>query len=236
MLVLRSALFNAAFFLFTGLCCLSFTLILWLPRRIMVAAQRWWAARVLDLLRLICGIEWQVRGRHHLPPNPVIIAAKHQSAWDTLVWQSIVGDPAIVMKAELMRIPFYGWICQRTKQIAIDRRAGAKALKDMIRAAREARDASRGIVIFPQGTRVAPGAKAPYQPGIAALYRDLGLPVVPVALNSGLFWGRRSFLRPKGTIVLELLEPIPPGLDRRTFMARLEQGIETATTALCEHP
>ncbi|HEX9569826.1 MAG TPA: lysophospholipid acyltransferase family protein, partial [Rhodospirillales bacterium] len=186
-------------------------------------------------LERLAGIGYEVRGRERLPEPPCILAVKHQSAWDTLIWHLIADDPAIVMKRELLALPIYGAYCRKTEMIAVDRKAGASAMRAMLEAARAAAAAGRPIVIFPQGTRTAPGtptAAAPYLPGVSALYRGLGLPVVPVALNSGLFWPRRSFLRRPGRIVLEYLEPIPPGLPRAAFMAELEGRIETATRRL----
>ena len=137
-----------------------------------------------------------------------------------------------MLKKELAWLPIYGWYAMRAGSIAVDRKAGATALKRMIAAARRAVAAGRPIVIFPEGTRTAVGARLPYQPGVAALYLQLGVPLVPVAVNSGLYWGRRAFLKRPGRIVLEVLPPIPPGLDRRTVMRLLEERIEVATERL----
>jgi len=144
----------------------------------------------------------------------------------------VLGDPAVVLKRELLLLPFYGWYAARAGSIAIDRRAGAGALRGMVAAARPIAAEGRPIVIFPEGTRTAPGERLPYQPGVAALYRALALPLVPAAVNSGLFWGRRSFVKRPGRIVLEFLEPLPPGWSRRRLMSELEKRIETATAAL----
>ena len=137
-----------------------------------------------------------------------------------------------VMKQELMRLPIYGWLSYRQGHIAVDRKAGAAAIRGLLRAAKVAFANRRAIVIFPQGTRVPPGVNLPYQPGIVGLYSALGVPVVPVALNSGLFWGRRSFVKRPGTIVIEVLPEIPPGRERTEFLRELEQRIETATARL----
>jgi 1-acyl-sn-glycerol-3-phosphate acyltransferase len=157
---------------------------------------------------------------------------KHQSAWDTLILPVVLGDPAVVIKRELLWLPFYGWYAARAGSIPIDRRGGAGTLRRMVAAAREAAAAARPIVIFPEGTRTAPGQRLTYQPGVAALYQSLGLPLVPAAVNSGLYWGRRSFVKRPGRIVLSFLEPIPPGLPRREVMRELESRIEEATAAL----
>jgi 1-acyl-sn-glycerol-3-phosphate acyltransferase len=157
---------------------------------------------------------------------------KHQSAWDTLILPVVLGDPAVVIKRELLWVPFYGWYAARAGSIAIDRRGGAGALRRMLADAREAAEQGRAIVIFPEGTRTAPGQTLTYQPGVAALYQALALPSVPAAVNSGLYWGRRAFVKRPGRIVLSFLEPIPPGLPRREVMAELETRIETATAGL----
>ncbi|WP_416897585.1 MAG: lysophospholipid acyltransferase family protein [Minwuia sp.] len=232
MTFIRTLLFNIWFWLWSAVMNVAFLPALLLPRRVVMAGQRVWAMGLNWGLRHLVGLRWTVRGRGNLLPGPVIIACKHQSMWDTIIWHIEVDDPAIVMKKELLRIPVYGWYCRHTKQIPIDRAGKTAALKDMLVHARAARDASRHLIIFPQGTRMAPGEKRAYLPGVAALYRDLGLPVVPVALNSGLFWGRNAFTKKPGEIVLEYLEPIPAGLPRKEFMSRLEDAIESATDAL----
>jgi 1-acyl-sn-glycerol-3-phosphate acyltransferase len=193
---------------------------------------RFWAASVLLLLRLIVGLDHEIRGLDRVPRSGCIIAMKHQSAWDALALPVVLGDPAVVVKRELLLLPFYGWYAARAGSIAIDRKAGAGALRQMLARARSVAAAGRPIVIFPEGTRVAPGERRAYQPGVAALYQALALPLVPAAVNSGLYWGRRSFVKRKGRIVLEFLEPIPPGRTRPRVMAELERRVETATAAL----
>ena len=206
-----------------------------LPYQVTVWGQRRWARGVNLLLRWSVGIKVEIRGLQNRPQGGAIIASKHQSAWDTLIWHVILDDPAMVMKKELLSIPIYGWMCRKTRMIAVDRKAGAKALRVMLTDAKEAVELGRAIVIFPQGTRTAPGvstADMPYQPGVSALYRGLDVPVVPVALNSGLFWPRRQLLRQSGTIVLEFLEPILPGLPRKEFDDLLQERVESANLAL----
>lgn len=232
MTFLRALLFNIWFWLWSAAMNVLFIPGLLLPRNYVMAGQRIWASGLNAGLNVFVGLKWTTRGRENLPPGPVIIACKHQSMWDTIIWHIEVPDPAIVMKKELLSIPVYGWYCKHTRQIPIDRSAGASALKEMLVHARAAREAGRHIIIFPQGTRTAPGADQPYLPGVAAIYRDLGLPVVPVALNSGLFWGRNAFTKKPGRIVMEYLEPIPAGLSRSEFMKRLKDSIEPATARL----
>lgn len=232
--LLRAFAFQFAFWIWSAVINLA-----WLPSLLMsplatVRGQTIWAQGVMVLLRMLVGIRYELRGRDNIPAGPVLIAAKHQSAWDTMIFHIIAHDPAIVMKAELLKIPVYGWYCRHSRMIPIDRDTGSKAIRAMVDAAKAAAAEARPIIIFPQGTRVAPGAEAPYLPGIAALYRQLDIPVVPVALNSGVFWPRHSVRRKPGTIVLEYLPIIEPGLNRRDFMARLEAAIEPASARLAE--
>ena len=232
MLWLRSAVFNVLFFSWNALVlALSLPLAL-VPRAAMMWCARRLASGTVDLLKVIVGLRYELRGDASLLRQPVIVASKHQSAWDTFIFYLIARDPAYVMKKELMLIPVYGWLARKQRMIPIDRKAGASALRGLLRAAEAALADRRQIVIFPQGTRVPPGGHVPYQSGVAALYNRLGCPVVPVALNSGCFWPRRSFVKYPGKIVIEVLEPIAPGLAKSAFMAELERRIETATARL----
>ena len=232
MILLRSALFNLVFYAWTALLGIVALPMVLAPRAAVMRFGMWWSGTVLTLARVIAGIEYELRGAEHLPRAPAIIAMKHQSAWDTLAVPALIGDVAIVLKRELLWIPCYGWYARKAGMVPVDRGAGAAALKSMVRRARDIVAQGRPIVIFPEGTRTAVGAKRSYHPGVAALYTQLGLPVVPVAVNSGLFWPRRSFLKRPGRIVLEALPPLPPGLERRTFLSELQSRIETATERL----
>ncbi len=236
MIVLRSALFNVAFFAWTTLCSAAFVPMLVLPRRVLAVSIRGWATGVGWLLERIVGVRASVRGRENIPDGPVIIASKHQSAWETILFHRLVSCPAFVFKKELLHIPFYGWFVWKVGSISVDRAAGLRALKSLARGARAALARGQPIVIFPEGTRTEPGTRRRYQPGIATLYSQLKVPVVPAALNSGLFWGRRSFLKRPGCIVVEFLPPIDPGLNHRQFLAELEDRIETASAALAKEP
>jgi 1-acyl-sn-glycerol-3-phosphate acyltransferase len=228
----RSLAFNLAFIAWTAILGIAGLPFLVLPRAAVMGFGRCWAAGVLVLLKWIVGLDHEIRGLDRIPREGSIIAMKHQSAWDTLILPVVLGDPAVVLKRELLLLPFYGWYAARAGSIAIDRKARAGALRRMLAQARPVAAAHRPIVIFPEGTRVAPGERRPYQPGVAALYQALSLPLVPAAVNSGLYWGRRSFLKRKGRIVLEFLEPIPPGRPRPQLMAELERRIEAATAVL----
>ena len=232
MTALRSLAFNAVFFGWTAVMMVLALPLLPLSRAAVRRVGRFWSWTNLQLVQGICGLGYEIRGRAHLPEGPCIIAAKHQSAWDTLIFNILVESPAYIFKKELLRIPLFGWYLVAAGCIPIDRSGGAGALRRLIGDARRTLEAGRKIVIFPEGTRVAPGAHRPHHPGTAALYTQLGVPVVPVAVNSGLYWGRRSFLKRPGRIVLECLPPIPPGLPRKAFAAELERRIEEATNRL----
>jgi 1-acyl-sn-glycerol-3-phosphate acyltransferase len=232
MRTLRSLAFNVAFYAWTAGLAILFLPTLLLPARASLVGQRLWARGIVALMGALVGIRFEVRGREHLPPGGCLVAAKHQSAFDTMIFPLLLHDPVVVLKRELVLIPVYGWFALKWGMIPVDRKAGPKALRAMLKAAKPRVAEGRPIFIFPEGTRSAPGAPPAYKPGVAALYRDLGVPCVPVALNSGLYWPRRSFLKRPGTIVIEFLPPLAPGLARGPFMAELERRIETATAVL----
>jgi 1-acyl-sn-glycerol-3-phosphate acyltransferase len=231
--ILRAALFNLLFWLWTALLVLA--LVPAAPFMSPLGMRRFagfWERGIQLLLRLIVGLRYEVRGHEHVPAGPVIVASKHQSAWETLFFHMLHPELVIGLKEELIRLPLFGWYLRIAKNIVIDRGGAAKAMRSLVEGAKQAVAQGWSILIFPEGTRMPPGTPPDYKPGVAALYKELGVPVVPVALNSGLFWGKRAFLKRPGTIVVEFLPPIPPGLDRRAFMAELEQRIETATARL----
>jgi len=230
--MIRSILFAIAFYVATAAMLLGLSWMLLAPRSWSMAAGRAHARVMLWLQRVIVGTDFEVRGRDKLPPGAVLVASKHQSAWDTIVLVPLLRDPAMVMKQELKWIPIYGWFSAKYKMIFVRREAGPRALRRMARDAREQAEAGREIVIFPEGTRRAPGAPGAYKPGVIMLYESLGLPCYPIALNSGLYWPRRSWRRYPGTIIIEFLDPIPPGLPRKEFTRRLQDAIEGASDRL----
>jgi len=234
MTAIRSFLFNFVFFI--GGFTLSFLLfpIMILPRGAVQWGLKFLGDTLMWFLKVITGLSWEVRGLENIPDVPCIFACKHQSAWETAVFYKLVADPAFILKKELLSIPFFGWYLNRSGAIAIDRKAGASALKGMIKDAQERLERGQHIVIFPEGTRSAPGKPGTYHPGVAALYKGLDAPLVPVALNSGLFWQRRSFLKRPGKITIEILPAMEPGLDRKDFMRELQNKIETASNALAD--
>jgi len=229
---LRSLCFNVGWYAGTVMIALVGAPILLLPRRAVVAWAKFWIRFCLWWLRVTVGITHRVSGLENLPAGPVIIASKHQSSWETLAYTVLFADAATVLKRELLFIPIVGWAMARAGNIAVERGDGATALRGLVRQAKAAIAGGRSILIFPEGTRVAVGVNKPYQVGTAALYRQLGVPVVPVALNSGVFWGRRQFVKRPGVIEVEVLPAIPPGLDRPAFMAALKGRIEGATARL----
>lgn len=232
--MLRSLLFNAAFWLWTTAMGIAVLPLLLLPRENLIRGGRIWMGGIQALLRTIVGLDYEVRGREHIPAEPAIFAFKHQSAWETLAIFLLLDDAAIALKRELTLIPLFGWYTRHAGMIRIDRAAGPRALRSLIEGARAALARGSQVVIFPEGTRTAPGATRPYHPGVAALYLRLGVPVVPVALNSGLFWGRRTFIKKPGRILVEFLPAIRPGLDRDAFMAELERKLEGASRRLLD--
>lgn len=232
MIVLRSLIFNLLFYSATALVVLVGWPALLIGRPAVMWVRRNWIALMLAMTRWVADIQLEIRGGENLPSKPVIFAAKHQSAWETLFLNELLNEPAIVLKRELTRIPIFGAFINGSGMVPIDRSDGVAALKLIVRAARPVIDGGRSILIFPQGTRVAPGDHRPYQPGVFALYRSLRVPVVPIALNSGMYWPRNAFWKRSGTVVVEVLPPIPPGLDRDAFMARLEEVTESTTTRL----
>jgi 1-acyl-sn-glycerol-3-phosphate acyltransferase len=228
----RSVVFNLVFVAWTVVIGAIALPLLLAPRKTAMRFGKFWSQSVLRLLRVIVGLDHRVVGLDRVPMNGCIVAMKHQSAWDAVAMPLLLDDPAPVVKRELLMVPVYGWYAARAGSIGIDRKAGGAALRRMLAAAHRVMAEGRPIVIFPQGTRVAPGTSLPYQPGVFALYQALSLPLVPAAVNSGMFWGRRRFLKSPGCITIEFLEPIPPGWPRRRLMEELEQRIETATAAL----
>jgi 1-acyl-sn-glycerol-3-phosphate acyltransferase len=228
----RSVIFNLLFYVNLTAHLIVALPTLVLPRRILHVFVRSYALTSLWLLRVICGTKVEWRGIEKLPKAACILACKHQSAWETFALYAVIDDPTYILKRELMWLPLFGWYMWKEGLIPIDRSAGMAALARMTARARAALATGRQIVIFPEGTRRLPGAEPAYKPGVFYLYSRAGVPCVPMALNSGLYWPRRSLLRFPGTIVVEILDPIAPGLDRATFARRLEDTIEGATARL----
>ena len=232
MLVLRSLLFNVAFYANIVLWTILLVPGIVMPRRAFFRIVSGWGQSSLWLLRVIAGTRVEFRGRERIPPGGLLVAAKHQSMWETFALVTVFPDPAFILKRELMWIPVFGWYLAKGRQVPVDRRAGSQALVAMTARAKAEAARGRQILIFPEGTRRSPGAPPAYKFGAAHLYAQLGVPCLPVALNSGLYWPRRRFLRWPGTIVVEFLEPIAPGLARDVFFAELQARIEAGSGRL----
>lgn len=232
MLIARSLLFNAVFYIHILICMVAILPLLLGPRKVLVRAVQLWARSNLRIMRVLTGTNVEFRGLDKIPPGALLIAAKHQSVWETFALLTVFDDPAFVLKRELIWLPLFGWLAWKSGMVTVNRGGGSAALTAMNQRAREEAERGRQILIFPEGTRRAPGADPAYKFGIAHLYESLGLPCLPVALNSGLFWPRRRFIRRPGTIVVEILEPIAPGLPRKAFLEELQARIETASNRL----
>ena len=232
LVTVRSFIFNVLFYLNLCVQIVAALPTLVMPRRAIVEVARFWARTSLWLLRVVCGTTVEFRGLGNIPPGALLVASKHQSLWETFALITLFADPAYIMKRELMWIPFYGWYTWKAGMIAVDRGKGAQALADMNERVRGELARDRQIIIFPEGTRRPPGAEPRYKYGVVHLYAETGVTCLPVALNSGLFWPRRSLRRYPGTIRVEVLDPIPGGLDKEEFFERLQQSIETASARL----
>ena len=234
LIFLRSLVYNVLFY---------FLLILWfivasptfvMPRAALMTIVRLWSRQNTWLLRVVCNVKVEYRGVEKIPKGPLVVASKHQSMWETFALLQWFDQPLYILKRELTRIPFFGWYAIKAGMIAVDRGAGGRALLKMVRQASEEVRRGRQLIIFPEGTRRPPGAPPDYKPGVAQLYVTCRESCLPVALNSGLFWPRRTFMRYPGTLVVEFLDPVPPGLPRDEFLARIASVIEEATTRLVE--
>ena len=231
MTAVRSFIYVVLFYLWTVLVALGFTPLLFGPVRWTHWMFHLWGRGVVGLLA-ICDIKVEVRGREHIPTGAALVAPKHQCMLDVFAQFMWLPSSAFVMKKELAWIPWFSWYGIKAGAIVIDRDGGSKTMRQVIREGTELFKKNRQIVIFPEGTRKPPGAKPDYKPGIAALYRELNVPVYPVATNAGVHWPAHGFIRRPGTIVFEYLEPIPPGLKRGEFMRLLEERIEAKSTEL----
>lgn len=232
MIVLRSIIFNIIFYVNLALFLILGSWLFLCPRMWAIRALQVWARSSLWLLKLICNIDIEVRGRENILAEPCLVAGKHQSFWETFAVLPLFDDPCMVLKRELTFIPLFGWFCLKFKMISVERSAGSAALRKLVARGKQEIARGRAIIIMPEGTRRGPDDSPDYKPGAAALYSALDVPCVPFGLNSGLFWPRRKFLRNPGTIVVEFLPAIPAGLPRKEFQKRLEAAIETSSTRL----
>lgn len=234
MLVLRSLLITILFYVNLTLWLIFAALpAMALPRRYLLAVAVRWVRSTLWLLRVVVGMRYEITGLENIPPGGIMVAAKHQSTWETLVLVTLFRDPVFILKRELTWIPLFGWCLKKLRMIPVDRGARARALAGVMRSARvEVGENGRQLLIFPEGTRRPAGAPPDYKTGVMHLYGDLRVPCVPVALNSGLYWPRRGLLRWPGTIRVTIMEPIPPGLPKEQFQALMQERIETESDRL----
>lgn len=232
MQAIRSLIYVFLFVTWSTIIVIINAIFLPLPRSVTQATIRVWMHVTMWMLRTIVSLRYEIRGQENIPDGPAIYASKHQSAWDTAIYYLLDLDPAYILKKELLRIPLYGLTLRKAGHIAIDRSGGVSALKYVIRETRRALAEGRKVIIFPEGTRSLPGQSGTYQPGVAGIYKDADVPLIPVALNSGSFWGRSGYMKYSGCIVMEILPAMAQGLDRKTFMKKLEEQVNTASERL----
>jgi 1-acyl-sn-glycerol-3-phosphate acyltransferase len=205
-----------------------------MPPRAFMAVAKAWARSSVWLMRVVCKTKVEYRGLEKIPKGPLMVASKHQSMWETFALMQFFDAPLFIYKRELGWIPFFGWYLVKAKMIGVDRSGGLRSLMEMARRAPKEIRSGRQLIIFPEGTRTPVGAPPNYMTGVGQIYANSGVPCIPVALNSGLFWPRRTFMRYPGTLVVEFLDPLPPGLKRKDFIARIAESIEAATNRLVE--
>ena len=231
---LRSLIYNVLFYvLLIGWLIVAIPTFV-MPQSAIMTLARIWSRQNTWLLRIVCNVKVEFRGVEKIPKGPLVVASKHQSMWETFALLQVLEQPLYILKRELTRIPFFGWYLIKADMISVDRSAGGRALLKMVRQASEAVRNGRQLIIFPEGTRRPPGAPPDYKPGVAQLYASCRTNCLPVALNSGLFWPRRTFMRYPGTLVVEFLDLLPPGLPRDEFLMRISTVIEEATSRLVE--
>ena len=230
---LRRILYALWYYGVTVVLALAYIPLLALPRQLLREGIRFWAKSLIWGMRVIGGVRLEVRGLDKVPKDgPVLIAAKHQSMFDIVPAFAYMPDALFVMKRELIRIPVFGWLNLKHGSIVVDRQGHVNAMRKLIADARDRFKEPRQLLIFPEGTRRPLGAPPDYKPGVAGMYRDLDVPCVPVATNTALHIDVQGVARSRGTVVYEVLDPIPAGLKRADFMRLLQERIETASTAL----
>jgi 1-acyl-sn-glycerol-3-phosphate acyltransferase len=231
---LRSLIYNVLFYAVLVVLIIVAIPTFAMPRRALLTVAGWWAKTSIFLLRVICNIKVEYRGVEKIPKGPLIVASKHQSMWETFAFLQFFEEPLYILKRELTWIPVFGLFLIKANMIAVERNSGPRSLKDMTRRAGAEVRRGRQLIIFPEGTRRPVGAPPRYKHGVGQVYVDSGVACLPVALNSGLFWPRRTFRRYPGTIVVEFLDLLPPGLTRDQFIAQVSTVIEEATGRLVE--
>ena len=229
---IRSILFNVIFIGWTILLLATLWIILPFPRLIFRRAIAFWPKLIFPLMRVILGLDFEQRGLNNLPSGPVIFAVKHQSTWDTMFFLWLDKNNSYIMKEELNKIPFWKSYMTKAGHIVVDRKGGLATMRQMIKDTKNVLQEGRSVVIFPEGTRTQPGKSEVYHPGVAALYGQTKVPIIPVALNSGIYWGRREFRKSAGKIIIEFLKPMEKGLKKTEFVSELKSIVEAATRKL----
>jgi 1-acyl-sn-glycerol-3-phosphate acyltransferase len=233
MIAIRSVLFNTLFYISLIIQMIIFTPVYFLlPRKKAFFVPKFWARNNLWLMKVICGTTFEIEGLENLPQGSFIFAPKHQSFWDTFAFLPNLDDPIYILKRELLWIPVFGWYVAKQRMVPVDRSARGRAMAGVMQLTRERMKSGRQLIIYPEGTRRPPGADPVYKFGIARLYRDLDLPVVPVVQHAGLFWPRRKFMRYPGHFKVRILPPIERGMEPDAFFERLVSVMETASDQL----
>ena len=231
--MIRSLIYYIIFSLNFLIFSIIFLPLFFLPRSMGLLVLTFWARVSQSILFYLCEVDFEVYGQEYIPKKRALIASKHQSTWETINFLHILDQPPVmILKKELLFIPFFGQYALKFGNIAINRKAGVSAIKDMVKKAKKSRDQNRSILIFPEGTRSAINSDPEYKRGILALYKNLKIPCVPVALNSGLFWPKNKLMKKPGKISVEFLKPIEPGLEDDEFMRQLQTRIEDTTNIL----
>ncbi len=231
--MIRSLIYYIIFSLNLLIFSIIFLPLFFLPRSMGLLVLTFWVRVSQSILFYLCEVDFEVYGQEYIPKERALIASKHQSTWETINFLHILDQPPVmILKKELLFIPFFGQYALKFGNIAINRKAGVSAIKDMVKKAKKSRDQNRSILIFPEGTRSAINSDPEYKRGILALYKNLKIPCVPVALNSGLFWPKNKLMKKPGKISVEFLKPIEPGLEDDEFMRQLQTRIEDTTNIL----
>jgi 1-acyl-sn-glycerol-3-phosphate acyltransferase len=231
---LRSLVFNILFYIVLIFWVLVGIPTFLMPRKGILFIAKSWGRSSIWLMRVICNTKVEYRGLEKIPQGPLLVASKHQSIWETFALLQFFDQPLYILKRELKWIPIFGWYLSKSSMIGVNRSAGGRALLEMAKAAHDEVQRGRQLIIFPEGTRRPVGAEPRYKFGVGQIYVDCEVPCLPVALNSGLFWPRRTFMRYPGTIVVEFLDPMPPGLSRDVFLTTVSATIEAATNRIVQ--
>lgn len=234
MLKIRSVIFNVALVAWCIIAPMIFLPLTLFGSKGTLFAAKMWAWLSIYLAKIICGIKYEVRGKKFIPDFPCIIASKHQSAWETMALFFILKKPVFILKKELLYIPFLNIFIYLLGSIRLDRGGGVSALKKMVKSAADKVKKGQQVIIFPEGTRTRIGEKKEYRGGVGMVYAESNIKVVPIALNSGLYWPKNSFIKKPGKIIVEFLPHIEPGLTRENFMKKMEEQIESASTKLLD--